>query len=511
MDDIFEIPIFQTNRNYTYFFNETLFNRNILFLASVSELNYMYKIERISEFLSFKLYTKVLFITESRNLTVLKNILKYCWNHSMVNSIIYQLPNFKTIGYKPSPTFEIFEIGQEIFPDKLNNLYGLESPFAILYDPPRGFKYSFENRTYYGGFIWKIFQEFSKRKNISIFENSDYDILSKDPYKIINLLKNGSIDFTPVIILGHRYTYFLEYHGMCSYKYFRQTMVFDEYLKFTLFFKYFTFNTIFCNSFECFKQILLQKYLFSEKNLENCLRIFLFQHGVDWKVLKPNTRIFYGFMIYLNFIMISSFCAFLGSSLTVPGFPEINSFQDIRDQGIKLMIIKQDFDIIKNGKSSSFIPEKHFDDLKIVSFTEMVNHRDSFNTSFAYAMTTTKWTVFKKYQEFQNNAIFRLMNGKCSTAKNPISLTFGKHCKYQTSSGDFLNRIYSSGLNIKFESDSVFEMIRGNIIKNKIPKISSSKAKPLSISYYYVILRILSVLILISVIVFICEIVIGIK
>lgn len=483
------------NGNYFQLF-VTSIHTDILGVIFVTKYNFSNVIKNLSNTLIYYRGTKLIFVADSLDKEIITKIFEKCWSNLLINAMIFLTSNSKHYQYKSYPYFEIQENTKEIFPDKLQNLHGHPISFAVIHDPPRSFKYTFKNQEHYGGFAWRIFAEFTKKLNISKYTTYSYEYFYKDPYILLDLVQNGTVDFAPVVTFQNpgNISYFLEYSRpylivpvlteVNEVWYFFGPLNVWGLFGIFLFIVYFVLLLIVTN------KIMFNKYDVL-KNLGIAVKCFLLQQNINPKLIKNNIKFVYCFMLLANVLLVTKYNSLLGSTLTTfEKVDQVNTFDDLKRHNIQLMVIKSEFELMKAGKIPYYFPEKYKDEVISMDYMEYVKHRDFLNSSYAYVMPSDKWTIYSRAQRLRNKKIFRLMKNQNFRSYDPISFCFGKDSMYFSAFNSFLIRMYSTGLFDEWKINAVFEMAKGRILY-KFPREGDKDFKPLSLQYYLLPLYIL--------------------
>lgn len=490
---------------------ETSINQLVLCIIFVGEDNFVSAIDNLSQVLQYNHDMKVILVIDTEDGTFVEEALQLSWKKTLTNTVVFEKSINQISMFHPYPTFRIFRNQSDFFPDKIRNMYGATITYALVYDPPRKFKYFIKNQRFNGGYAWHIFDEFAKRLNITTFEKYDYDVINKNVMDSVALFINGSVDFIPSLAFHHydNQSYFLEY--FTSYQI---VPVIKNIDKFWYILSIFSLKSwlglgllilIFTILLSIGHKIIFRKFdLFS--NFRSSTRILFFQQSVNSRLFKPKISVIYGLSLFTNLIVVTTYHSSIGSSLTkFKDINQINDFEDLKLHNIKIMVSTEEVQMIKNGQIPSFIPAKYRKEVLTMEYMDLVKLWDSLNTSFAYVLPSDKWRMFHHAQKFKNHFIFRVMEDKSSRTYRPISLPFGKKSIYRSTFDRFLIWLYSAGLISKWEKESVIEMSKGNLLF-RMDLQKPSTAKPLSLKYYLLPLYILGFCSLISCGLFVGEI-----
>lgn len=153
----------------------------------------------------------------------------------------------------------------------------------------------------------------------------------------------------------------------------------------------------------------------------------------------------YIFLMIFGFVLSNYYTTLLASFMTTTVFKDnLNTIDDFIASGIGIMA--QDFDAENLfPENTSYDSDKIRRILKVVSPEVYNKHRNNFNQSFAYPLSSDKWQFLAKQQKYSQRPIFRYSN-ICFLANIPISFLMEYDSHLQESLKDFILKVYASGL-----------------------------------------------------------------
>lgn len=367
------------------------------------------------------------------------------------------------------------------------NFNGRKLSYAVVSDEPREFKYTFNNNTLNGGYVWHLVEEFARRRNLTLYESYDYEVLSKDPYQIVKLFENGSLDTAPSIFSGRSEdrSYCLEYIVDTQIA----PVIFENSKRwyFSKPFHPWSLAIVICTIFltaiitSAAHRVTGEDYIFIY-NLNMTLRIFIGQ-PFKFHHCKSGVCSLFIWAMGAGFLFNAMYTSQLSSFLTnnLPG-KQIETFQDLWNRGLNFMVIQEEEGFNKWEIGSEYV--------RLVKKSEPYNvvklHREKLNSSFAYNLPTDKWEVLYLAQKIKNNVIFKEMSEKRLGLFVPMALPFNRSSILKKAFDKFVVDIYSAGLMIKWRRVAVFEMQQAGLLL-ELPRVSYSKERPLNLEYYYII------------------------
>lgn len=475
--------IFQNSSKFILL--NVLINQLILIVSLIENGNISNTVEYLSDILQYNFHTKVIIVTKFENPT---DILELCWSKHLINAVVYETNTNVAFNYNPFPKFNVSKANIfDIFPNKFQNLFGYIASYALIFDPPRKFKYTYQDSRENGGYIWHVLDVFCESINLKLHEALDYDYVLEIGYNVTNVLRNMSIDFAPVRS-GKRFpdeSYYLEY--IYSIPIVPVIMESDKLwyllkpLNISTWIFWITSSFLIVLLKSLVSKILIKKFDFIT-NLRICVRFQIYQQSVPGQYLKNKLRLMFVPSLFIGFFVNAAYNGLLGSFLTKP-MPgrQINSFEDLIYYNMKMMVIKEEVD---TGSSDWKRKVKYHDQIyQIERFATVAEHRDVLNTTFGYIMPSDKWQWYLKLQQFKQIFIFREMEDDQYRRFFPVSMPLDRNSIYRKAFDKYIVDAYSAGLNIIWRTKAILEMSKGNLLFD-IQNNFNSDPSPLAIDYF---------------------------
>ncbi|BFG05624.1 uncharacterized protein DMAD_04317 [Drosophila madeirensis] len=203
------------------------------------------------------------------------------------------------------------------------------------------------------------------------------------------------------------------------------------------------------------------------------LRGFLAQPLVLPYGLSPRLMFIYG-LLFLNTITVSSiYNVNLESQFVHPPIDhQIQSFQDMRLEHLKVLVMTVDFHFIEN-----ILGERNFE--KIRDIFEVTNSsiyfqtmRSSLNPSYAYPITTTLWPLLQLGQARLTRPTFRSSRHLEFCRVMILTLPLPRNSIYRQEFKSFLDNARGSGLYMHWFRQTFNELIRLDKIKYNVDNSS---------------------------------------
>ncbi|KAH8278421.1 hypothetical protein KR018_002979 [Drosophila ironensis] len=134
----------------------------------------------------------------------------------------------------------------------------------------------------------------------------------------------------------------------------------------------------------------------------------------------------------------------------------ITSLRQLEQSGLRIMGNRAEFSDypieMRSRYASSFLLKDVFNDL--------AQHRNSFNTSYGYTVTSIKWMLYKEVQSYFHRPLFRYSNDICVQKLSLFSLVIRKNFLLRYQLKHFILRLHAGGLLRFWYRQSYHEMIQ---------------------------------------------------
>ncbi|CAD7077915.1 unnamed protein product [Hermetia illucens] len=367
-------------------------------------------------------FASVKFLESSRVVFVLLNsvedveisseiLFRQCFANGFLNVLllhnIYSNHTFQIYTFLPFRTLEITELtnvenAEDLFPDKLKNVYGYPIRTIFRDDYPRSYFYKAENGTERkGGYLSKMLLAFAEKYNASLQIVDTVNFFDKN--KLISMIKTGEIDVAPNLILP------TEVKTANSYPLSKiNDLLVAPQLKKVPRFAYLL------KPFDLPIWVTLGSFLLYAALAEGLVLILIFKNidfgkafmsvslGIIYQAVggrlfeRWRFAIIHGQVLILGFILINFYLAILSSYLTVELYEKPpKTYSEIRESGMKIMAEKTS---LSNYISFGGIPDGYEDLYFAVEVDELLTHVFSLNTSYMYGLSADRIYLLKIQQ-----------------------------------------------------------------------------------------------------------------
>ncbi|KAM7359434.1 uncharacterized protein ACRADG_012643 [Cochliomyia hominivorax] len=470
---------------------------------------------------------------EEENKKNIARILNYCHNEKIINIIIvsYKFP-YETKEYYSFENFPKFKIikltwrpeHDKIFPDKLRNLKGSKlltipdqiAPRSIVY-------YDKQGNQQMMGYVGHFVQYLAKGLNASLVwaykVKQDSLIFYSD---ILKLTRNHIVDI-PASLTGpinntdwSEFSYPPELASWCV-----MLPMEAEISMAAIFLRamnpYFVGNLIILYISFSFLLLVVFKRISSKRKRLNivdllindkALRAILGQ-GFPFNNQKLDYFVVFIFILlfFTGLVVVTLYGVFLGSFMTSPPkHSAIKSFADLERSGTKLLISQQEYELIYPSDYLQY--PKLFKILD--SFQEFVQLRNTLNTTYAYIIPSSRWSVFAAQQKLFSRQLFRYSTDLCFTSYVHLYFILPMHSLYRDILYEFILKSYSSGLFFHWYDSSFHELV--SLGRMSLTDITQGRIlKPTSVEDLKFIFFGFSCLMLIAVVTFVIERICGME
>ncbi|KAH8383247.1 hypothetical protein KR009_007562 [Drosophila setifemur] len=134
----------------------------------------------------------------------------------------------------------------------------------------------------------------------------------------------------------------------------------------------------------------------------------------------------------------------------------ITSLRQLEDSGLRIMGLRQEFPEypfeMRSRYASSFLLKD--------SFFEMAKHRNQYNSTYGYTVTSVKWLFYGEAQRHFRRPLFRYSQDICVQKVSLFSLVLQSNCPYRFQLTKFILRLHSAGLLNLWYRWSFYDMVR---------------------------------------------------
>lgn len=424
-----------------------LLSSELLILACLPRVYRQDLLTTILDFLQYIRQAKVLVeLSSDQDVNFANHVLKFCLQNYMFNVALYFADFEKThtlYSFEAYPSYALNrqQFGQshfEIYPDKTIDLKGyplrtqpdLSEPNTILY-------YDSEGHPRFLGYVWNIVEEYSRKHNGSLqfsFTPEMGKILNH--IQIMDLARNNLIDISasvqPTTLGQHRlyraFSYPVHITSWCT------MMPRQPYLDVREFYGWILPGlTVFLLSTLWFIHGLLKGRWPRQQRLI----------GIAWLVLAG--------------LMAFNVQGRLLTLFIVPptkGF--IKSFAELHDSKTRILMYRSEYNVVNFDLRTKYASAFYLTDRA----TELIDHRNSLNTSFGYAVTQTKWKLYAEQQSHSSSHLFYYAEGLCFYQCIPFALVIPENSPHREPLHRYTLQIVESGLYKHWESKSFYYMVQ---------------------------------------------------
>ncbi|XP_017046406.1 uncharacterized protein LOC108091621 [Drosophila ficusphila] len=413
-------------------------------------------------------------------------ILSLCWQHDMLNVALYfQYWNspITIFSYLAFPYFTLVrqtlsnESLPSIFTNQLADLRGYQIRVQPDLSPPNSFIYRDKlGKIQFGGFMWRIFDSYAKSLGAGIhilYPSWEKNKLSSSEY-MMEFTRNGSSDFglTSTMIVykfEERFldsTYPLFHSNWCAMLPMEKPLSVD-----TLFKRVLTpglFYLLILASLFCYLAV---------PRIRRYLRI-----TCRGRLFRLASRV-------IALVMVCATSAQLLSLLIKPPLhSKIETFDDLLASGLKIFGMTREFYFLDGAFRAKYASAFHLTD----NVNELMDLRNYFNTSWAYTITSVKWTVIEAQQKHFSHPIFRYSDTMCFDWDSPCSIIIAPESIYRGSFHRYTLMLHQAGLIHYWMTHSYYDMVKAGrmILKDYSQTIPMDALSPEDLGTYWGILAI---------------------
>ncbi|XP_017085702.1 uncharacterized protein LOC108117686 [Drosophila eugracilis] len=424
-------------------------------------------------------------------------VLSFCLSQSMLHVELYfRNYNHSLIlyTYRAFPKFELIKraiSGNErvaIFVNKLQNLEGHRLRVMPDLSPPNTFCYrDAMGKDVVVGYLWDFMADFASRINASlevVRPNWPAGVASESSY-MLQYTSKGLIDvgLTTTLITKrnlwaiHQYTYPIFISSWCTMLPVERPLLTPD----------------------LFERILSPAL--AAVLVPITLATWLVVKHLSWLFPLKNSRLACIVRRLLAMLLLTTCSAQLLSLLISPPYHQrITSFDDLLHEDLKILGMRSEFYYFDGAFRARYAGIFHLID----DPDQLYDHRNHFNTSWAYTMAYTKWMVIKTQQRHFSKPVFRWSKDLCFVDFMPTSIVVAPNSIYWQSLKNFSFTANQAGLINHWIEKSFYDMVKAG--KMRIKDYSELVVlKPLEIGDLQLIWRICGAAIAVAIGIFLVE------
>ncbi|KAH8312187.1 hypothetical protein KR044_009742 [Drosophila immigrans] len=437
------------NRQPYFALRRQLNSEEFLLLACLTEEHHFTELAALSDTLDRLKKVRVLIelsgFKDKKFDAVALRILRYFRQANMLNVALYfQYSTHPSMLY----SFEVFpkfamlqhrltSLPQVLFPKQVSKLKGFELQAMHDYSEPNTIHYlDASGRIHMKGFLWHFIEAFGHSLGANmrpVHPTWPPGRLLSEPH-MLEFTRNGSVDFGLLTVQaaknfyerrGQQYSYPIFMGSWCI------MLPLESPIKRTAMFQHILET----------KALALLLILF----LCSCLAVDFIPL---WLRLRLAVKLLTLFLICLCFAQLYHLM------VTRPHHLLINSFDDLIAAGMHIFGLQAEFDILDNDFRARYAAAFRLTG----NLTEFFRIRSSFNTSWAYSISSIKWYILEEQQRHFQRPLFRYSD-LCLTPSHPDSLLLAENSIYKEALKIYTMRTQQSGLLLRWLRHSLYEMV----------------------------------------------------
>ncbi|XP_016949917.1 uncharacterized protein LOC108024494 [Drosophila biarmipes] len=428
---------------------------NVFAMACLERTSFEWQLKLLATSLTRFRSVRVLIEVQAKESSFLASqILQLCLQHSMLNVVLYFQPWNRTINIYNYQAFPYFTLVKQrlmgispprIFTNQLKDLMGYKLRVQPDLSPPNSFPYRNSQGDYrIAGFLWEIIEHFSESLGAGIqvlYPTWPKAKVAATEY-MLEFTRNGSSDFgltTTMIIFKHEeryrdYSYPMFYTSWC-------TMLPVE--------KPLSTRTLFNHVLSPGSALLL--------TLGSILCFLVIPHIIKYLGITCRGSIMgMAARIFALVMLCASSAQLLSLLISPPLHNRIESFDDLLASDLKIFGMRSEFYFLDGDFRAKYAAAFHLTD----NPNELYDNRNYFNTSWAYTITSVKWTVIDAQQRHFAHPVFRFSEDLCFNWASPCGLLIAPESFYRDSLQQFTLRIEQAGLVNHWMTRSFYDMVK---------------------------------------------------
>ncbi|XP_017128931.1 uncharacterized protein LOC108147150 [Drosophila elegans] len=429
--------------------------RNLFVMACLSSSYYEEQLKLLATSLTRLRSVKILIETQGKGSSFLASqILLLCQQHSMLNVVLFfqgWTRPFTIFSYLAFPYFKLVKqrfsavSTASIYRNQMADLRGYQLRVQPDLSPPNLFDYQDRMGEYrLGGFMWHIIDKFAgtMRANIKILYPTWSKVKMMSAEYMIEFTRNGSSDIgltTTMTAFKHEeryrdYSYPLLFSSWCTMLPVEKPVSVDS-----LFGHVLSPGTAIVLLLACVLHFLVLPWLLTFMGFT-----------IRGRLNRVSQRIFV-------LVLLCASSAQLLSLLISPVLHKrIESFDDLLESDLKIFGLRNEFYFLDGAFRAKYAAAFRLSD----DPNELYDHRNYFNASWAYTITTVKWKVIDAQQRHFDHPVFRFSKTMCFSGASSRGLILAPESIYRGPLHLFSLRAEQAGLIDHWMTHSFYEMVR---------------------------------------------------
>ncbi|SPP81240.1 uncharacterized protein LOC117583232 [Drosophila guanche] len=375
-------------------------------------------------------------------------VLEFCHQMDMINANVI-LRNFEAsrtvYGYEAYPGFSLrkqfFGLDTPIsslYPDKVRNLHGYQirtmpdnsEPNTLLYSDHQG-------RPQILGYVWNMLVEFARKHNAQLqLIGQPVQGKTLTHVQMLDLASDGRVDVAasvqPISMRYldryHEYAYPVHSASWCTMLPMEQQLKVSEVFTWTV-----PAQTV---------ALLVLLWLLHE-----------FLRG-RWQRHRRLQAI--GWLVLATLLTANYQGRLLSLLLEAPTEPPIDSFQAMANSKLHIFGLRSEYAAYDFDMRTRFASIFRLSNLA----SELIQLRNSLNTSFAYTVTNTKWQLYAEQQAHSSRPLFRYSTDLCYYQMVPFALVIPENSPHRHTLHHLMLQLAESGLFDHWVDRSFYYMVQ---------------------------------------------------
>ncbi|KAH8278678.1 hypothetical protein KR018_006853 [Drosophila ironensis] len=441
----------ETSKKFYEFISEGL-----LVLACIPETRSMDVLRSLSSSLRYRRQARIIVeLMTKMDESLLHKVLRFCHDQDMFNTnviftdfretkLVYGFdvyPDFKVINHLFNNNSQL----SSLYPSKMQNLRGgkirtipdFSEPNTILHQDAEGGRKIL-------GYVWNMIETYARHCNASLeIVNKYADGRALNFVEIWESIQRGVVDVTasiqPMTLNGaekfHNFAYPSDVASWCT------MLPVERDLNVPEIYSLVTPVTI------CIILII----------------IWIFFHFLQrfWRRHQRFRTI--GWLILATFVTSNYLGRMLAFLAVPPSVPPIANLQDLLESSVRILSLRSEFKFIEFTQRTKYTGAFRLTE----STTELIQMRNSLNTSFGYTTSSTKWQLYREQQKRCSRPLFRYSTDICYYHMVPLALLIPENSAHRSPLQHFSLKLWQSGLFDLWVSRGFTNMVKAGRISAK--------------------------------------------
>ncbi|KAM7343566.1 uncharacterized protein ACRADG_010559 [Cochliomyia hominivorax] len=165
-------------------------------------------------------------------------------------------------------------------------------------------------------------------------------------------------------------------------------------------------------------------------------------------------------LIQFSGIMLVIFTnTYLASNITTPPkYSEINSFEELNEKNLKILMISQAYRNLESYAADKF-ENKYKASIVPINVTLMTKNRNNFNRTVSFGVISSMWSIYEKQQMYFAEKMFRYSPEMYFNNFMIYALPLPKNSIFEKSLNKYISDMMASGIFQHWYESSFFDMI----------------------------------------------------